>query len=205
MILLLMILAPFMAKSQNKYGQVTVQGGATYSAWRGIYKVPFKDYDTKFKFTLGGQASLDFALFRRLSVGFGFINQQQQLHISNYQYTSNGQTITENPTFVVSASALYIRGFFHHLELFENTDGKLDLYGGMHQNFIWWQSNHTSNDPNFFTLSENIPDLPSLVGGLRYYPTETIGVYIEGSFPGAYTVALGVSARFNGRDKFLKG
>ena len=72
--------------SQNKYGQIVVTPGVSYNLFRGVYKPPFFEYDKSFKFTLGQQLHLDYALFMRFSIGVGFTYQKQSLIIHNYEY-----------------------------------------------------------------------------------------------------------------------
>ena len=188
---------------QNKFGQVTADGGATYSVWRGFHRIPFKNYNNKFKFTVGTQASVDWAFLRALSFGLGFNTHKHILEIKDYQYTLNNQTIIENPTYVVQANSVHFRALFHFKEIYDDTDEQLDVYFGLSQSYIWWNSRHTSKDPLFPSFNDNLSEIPAIIGGIRYFPLENFGIYAEASIPGTYSLALGVTARFGGRNKFL--
>jgi len=201
-LIVLFAVCPLLMFTQNKFGQSTVQAGVSYSVWRGMHKIPFREYDTHFKFTVGKQAAFDAALLRRLSIGVGFTYHKHILVIDNYQYTVNDHIITENPEYTVRTGSVYFRGLLHHKDIFDDTNKRIDLYGGIQELYIMWDSSNTSNDPDFQDLHDTGFEIPSLVGGVRIYPTDFIGMYAECSIPGAYTIAFGISVRIGGRERF---
>lgn len=189
------------AYSQNQYGQFVVSGGTSYSALRGIHKLVFLKYDKNFDFTLGQQIHLDVALIRRFSVGFGYTHQKHVLNIHDYQYFKGPQIITENAIQTTNVHAFYFRALVHHHNLFKDSDEMLDLYAGAQQNFMLFNTKHNSTDPDFPSSSDGTITIPSILVGLRYFPMDQFGIYVEGAIAGAYTVSLGLVFRNIGRDK----
>lgn len=189
--------------AQNQFGQTSLNVGGSYNAWRWIHKVPFKEYDKKFDFTVGTQAALDWGLFRRMSIGFGFCTQKHILRIANYTYNDGASTVTENPTQFIRTSSYSVRGLLHHLSFYESTNEKFDFYYGLAHNIMLVQTSNTSEDPNFPKYEEYIENIPSGIVGLRYFTSPNVGCFVEVAAPGPYTISLGVSGRFGGREKFF--
>lgn len=193
------------ANSQNQFGQFTISAGASYSAFRGIHKLSFLEYEKDFDFTVGQQLHFDVALIRRFSVGVGYTHQKHVLNIYNFKYFSGPEIITENVVQTTNVHALYLRALVHHHNIYEDSAEELDLYAGLQQNLLLMNSRDDSSSPYFprSTGGGGIT-IPSAVVGLRYYPLMKFGVHAEVSVPGAYTFSLGIVFRNFGRDKFLK-
>lgn len=189
--------------SQNQYGQFVVSGGTSYSALRGIHKLAFLKYDKNFDFTVGQQIHLDVALIRRFSVGFGYTHQKHVLNINEYQYFKGPEIITESTTQTTNVHAFYFRALFHHHNLFEDSGEMFDLYAGAQQNFMLFNTKHNSSDPDFPRSSDGTITIPSFLVGLRYFPIDQFGLYVEGAIPGAYTISLGLVFRNIGRNKAI--
>ncbi|MGV6860866.1 MAG: hypothetical protein ACWA41_03790 [Putridiphycobacter sp.] len=189
---------------QNQFSQITFTGGGTYNFLREVYKIPFKGYEKSFKFTVGQQFNIDAALLRRFSVGGGFTHQKQALTIQNYQFYDGPAIVTETPTLTTHVYSAYFRLLIHILETYKNTNEKFDLYWGVGPNFTVITATNNSLDPNFYRPPSGFIPFFNGVGGVRFYPTEQFGFYIEGSFPVAYTIAAGVTYRTEGRDRFFK-
>ena len=200
---LTLLLISFGVFSQNRFGQIAVTGGPTYSLLRGIHRVPFRDFDNKFDFTVGGQLNLDWAFLRRLSLGAGFTYQVHRLNIYDYQYQQNGQIFTENPTQTIYVSGGYGRVLIHPLQFFYFFDEKFDAYLGGQMHMIFFQTENNSGDPDFHQVSVGVNQVPGVVGGIRYYPTPFFGLYAEAGIPGPYTFSLGIAFRSAGRDRFF--
>lgn len=181
---------------QNHFNQWVLSGGASYSFLRGIHKLPFKNYDKDFKFTVGGQFHADWGLIRRLSVGVGITHQRHHLTIQDYQYTIDNTVYTENPTQRVFATGFYMRALIHMRSLYEDSGDQLDVYWGAAQQFIVFQSFNNSSDPNFHQFDESLQAIPCFLTGVRYYPTDFLGVHAEAAFPGVYTLSAGIVYRF---------
>ena len=190
--------------SQNQYGQFTVSAGASYSALRGVHKLPFIKYEKDFDFTVGQQFHFDVAVIRRFSFGIGYTHQKHVLNIHDYEYFKGPAIITENPIQTTNVHAFYLRAIVHHHNLYEDSDEMFDLYAGAQQNFMFFGSKNNSLDPNFPQIPGVSITIPSFVVGLRYFPIDQFGIHIEGSIPGAYTVSFGLVFRNIGRDKVLK-
>jgi len=187
---------------QNHFNQWVLSGGTSYSFLRGIHKVPFRDYDKNFKFTVGGQFHADWGLIRRFSVGVGITHQRHHLTIQDYQYTLDNTVYTESPTQSVYVTGYYARVLIHLRALYESTGEEVDVYWGATQQFINYQSFNNSNDPNFHQFNQGIQSIPCAVGGIRYYPTDFFGVHAEASFPGMYTLSGGIAFRFKNEKRF---
>lgn len=183
------------AKSQNQSEQFIISGGATYSIFRGVNRIPFRDYETKFDFTLGQQINFDIAVFKRLSFGLGMVRHRHKLNIYDYKYFKGPAIITENPTHTVNAFALNVRMLIHMNSIFEDLGEQLDVYWGGHSSFVYYKSTNNSNDPDFFMLNEPIPNFIALVGGIRYFPIDQFGLHFETSLVGPYTCSAGIIFR----------
>lgn len=189
--------------AQNKFGQVSMNFAPTWSAWRGIHKAPFKEYTKQFDFTVGLNASFDWGVLRQLSIGAGFSTHNHILQIEDYTWTDQNTTTTENVTQQIRSSAFNLRGLFHPLAIFEESDEKFDVYFGVQHSIFQLQTSNTSADPNFPEYELSLQQLPVLIGGARYFPTKNIGMHVELSIPGVYTVSAGLSIRIRGRDTFF--
>ena len=189
--------------AQNKFGQVTLDAAPTWNAWRGIHRFPFRNYETNFDFTVGLNASADWAMFRRMSLGVGFSTHNHTLNISDYSWSDANGTYTEDVIQRISSNSLNARVLFHPLKIYEKYSGKLDFYFGGQQSFFWINTSNNSNDPNFYKSDETMEKIPMLVAGIRYYPLENLGLHLEACLPGVYTFACGLSYRIGGRDKFF--
>ena len=203
-VLTFLILLSITTIAQNKFGQTTITFGPSYSLFRGVHKVPFSDYEKHFRFTVGGQFHFDWAPLRRVSFGGGITHQRHQLEITNYQYTLNGLTITENPRQTIDVTGYYFRGLLHFKDVFESSLEEIDLYWGAQQYFLLYRSFSNSKDPDFFQVNESIQAIPGILGGIRYYPTENFGVHAEIAFPGPYSFSVGGAIRLGGRDKLFR-
>lgn len=181
--------------SQNQSEQFIISGGATYSIFRGVNRIPFRDYETKFDFTIGQQLNFDFAVLRRLSFGLGLVHHKHKLNIYDYKYFKGPAIITENPTHTVSAYSANLRMLIHMKSIFDDTGEQLDVYWGGHSSFVYYSSSNNSTDPDFFTLNESIPNFIALVGGIRYYPIDQFGLHFETSLVGPYTCSAGIIFR----------
>ncbi len=181
--------------SQNHFNQWVISGGATYSLFKGIHKLPFSAYENNFKFTVGGQLNADWGLLRRFSIGIGMSHHRHHLNIYDYEYVIDGQTYTENPVQSIFTTSYNMRVLIHMRQVYENTDGKVDLYWGGLQQFIYIRNVSSSKDPNFYQLQHNFDAIPGVIGGVRYYPKENVGLHFEMAFPGPYTLAAGLAFR----------
>lgn len=190
--------------SQNKYGGWNITAGATHSIWRWVHKRPFKDFDTDWKFTVGTQVNLDVSLIRRFSVGIGAVYHRHNLEVENYSFHSGGQLIEESPTHTIAAFGAYYRLMVHMLSIYDDSIEELDVYwGGGHQ-FMSYTTSNNSADPNFYTDSGEFNDYLYVAAGVRYYPTEWFGFHAEVAFPGPYTISLGTTFRFGGRETLFR-
>jgi hypothetical protein len=196
--------ASITASAQNKYGQLTVSASPTFSALRGAHKLNFIGYEKSFKFTLGQQLHLDYTVLRRVSFGLGYTHHKHVLYVKDYQYFSGPAIITENPTYIANINSVYFRFLLHHLNLFDDTDKEIDAYWGVQQSITWISSFDNSNDPNFPDNSGYLPQIPSLVVGIRYFPIPQFGIHIEAAIPATYTIAAGVVFKTQGRENILR-
>lgn len=188
---------------QNRFGQFAVDAGPSYNAWRGVHRFPFQSYDTKFAFTVGAHGTIDWAMVRQVSLGVGFSTQKQLLYVNNYQWSDANGTYVENVSQYIQSFSFCLRGLFHPLTVYEDSGEMLDLYFGVQQTWYSLNTWNTSQDPDFPQYDLLLGQVPAIVGGVRFMPTEFVGLYLEASLPGTYTVALGASFRFGGRDKFF--
>lgn len=188
---------------QNRYGQFVVDGGASYNAWRGVHRFPFQDYETSFDFKVGVHATLDWAPVRRISMGAGISTQDQLMRVYDYTWTDGNQTHVEDVAQHIQSFSFSFRGLIHPLKIYEGSGELVDVYFGAQHTLYSMKTSHTSLDPNFPQYSLELRNVPAIVGGVRYMPTEFVGMYVEASLPGTYTVAMGVSFRFAGRDTFF--
>ena len=202
-VLFLFLSLTITSSAQNKFGGFNVSLGATQSMWRWVHKVPFKEYDTNWKFTVGSQLNVDLGILRRFSIGGGLIYHIHHLNIENYSYNLNGQTIQESPTQTIIAFGGYYRALIHMKSVYEDSDEQLDLYWGFGQQFMSYRTLNNSKDPNFYTDQEAPPNYYYAVAGIRYYPTEWFGVHGELAIPGPYTISLGATFRFGGTDELF--
>jgi hypothetical protein len=203
LLLVLLLLSSLYSTSQNRFGQFAVTTGPSYSLFRGIHKIPFTDYDKNFKFTIGGQLHADWALLRRVSLGFGVCFQRHQLNIQDYSYELDGITYQESPTQTIDVSGYYVRGLIHILSVYDDTDEAVDLYWGVQQYQILYQTRNNSLDPDFPTTDIEARLIPGVVAGVRYYPTSWFGFHSEFAIPGPYFISMGLAFRLAGRDRFF--
>ncbi|MFT5824123.1 MAG: hypothetical protein ACI8ZM_005389 [Crocinitomix sp.] len=185
--------------AQNHFNQWVISGGVSYSLLKGIHKLPFSEYKNDFKFTVGGQANADWGLIRRLSFGLGVSHHRHHLNIYDYEYTIDGQTFIEDPIQSIFSTCYNLRVLIHMRKVYENSDEKIDLYWGGLQQFIYVRNISTSNDPNFYRLQQNLDAIPGIIGGVRYYPTDHIGMYFEMAFPGPNTISAGLAYRIKNK------
>jgi hypothetical protein len=99
---------------------------------------------------------------------------------------------------------MYFRLLLHSLNLFDDTDEAVDAYWGMQQSGSLIKTSNNSQDPNFPEGSEFIPQFPSLVAGIRYFPTSNFGIHIEVAIPATYTVSAGIVFKTQGRENILR-
>lgn len=191
------------AFAQNEFGQKTITVGITHSLFRGIHKIKYLDFDPYFKWTPGFQLHADFALVRRLSVGFGGTFHHHQLRVDDYSFEAGTSLITENFTETIDVFAGYGRVLIHMKEIYENSLDEVDVYCGGQVMFLSYRTHNTSSDPSLNGESFDIREILAMVGGTRYFPTDFIGVHAEFAIPGAYTFSIGASFRFGGRPKFF--
>lgn len=199
-----MILFSWQGNSQNKFGEWTISAGATQSIWRWYHKIPFREYETDWKFTVGTQLNVDWGVLRRFSLGAGSVYHVHHFTVEDYSYQLNGQTYYESPTQTVRAFGIYYRAMIHMLSIYENTSEEVDVYWGFGQQFMTYNTSNNSSDSNFYTDSESSPEYYAAMAGVRYYPTDWFGFYGEVAVPGPYSIAIGASFRFGGRDKFFR-
>ncbi len=197
LIVILLVTLPFISFGQNKFGQLNISAGATYNLFRGVHKIPFITYDKSYQFTMGQQIHADWALMRRISIGAGITHQRHDLNIYNYTYTAGGENITENPVQSISVTGLYARGLYHMHKVYKKTNKMVDLYWGAQLQFIFYKSRNTSNDPDFHKTNKSLGKIPSLVGGIRFYPLKKLGVHAEVAIPGSYTLSMGITYRLS--------
>jgi hypothetical protein len=176
-----------------------ITGGATYNLFRGVHKLPFNDYEKDFKFTVGGQLTADWGIMRRLSFGLSYNHHRHQLNIYDYTYDLDGTTFVENPIQSIYSTSFNMRILLHMRQIYESTDGEVDLYWGGLQQFIFVRNVNSSNDPNFYEVSNNFDAIPGIVGGVRYYPTEHIGLHFEMALPSTYTFSAGLAFRIKNK------
>lgn len=203
-LLIYTLLLPLFLFGQNRYGELTITGGTTYNMFREVYKLPFTKYENTFKFTVGQQLHLDYALVRRLSIGIGFTHQKQVLTIHNYEYFKGPAIITESPIQTTNTTSGYLRILFHLLPIYEDTDEMLDVYWGLAQHLTVYTSTNNSNDSNFYQFPSGAFIFYNVLAGVRFYPTAKIGVHFEASLPTSYTFSAGISFRVFGRDRLIR-
>ena len=203
-ILVILLSISSLSFSQNRFGQFTISAAPTYSVWRGLHRLHFQNYQKHFKFTVGAQLHVDWALIRRLSIGIGSTFHRHHLVIDNYEYVAGNTAIKEVPTQSIDVWGVYFRGLWHFYNLYEDSAEEIDLYFGGQYTALNYRTFNNSGDPDFPTYNGWIDKLPVAVVGIRYYPTEWFGIGAEIAAPGPYFISMGANFRFGGRDKFIE-
>ena len=190
------------AVSQNRFRQVVFSINASHDVMRVLYKFPYLDYEKSFKPSIGKQLHVDWAFFRRLSIGLSVNHQAHTLQVKDYSYLSNSVSVVEDVNQRISASSVALRVLIHPLQFYEEHDKKLDAYWGMQQYSSLVKIKDNSSDLSFTKSSSDFETFFGMIGGIRYYFTDQVGMNFEMTFPGPSTFALGLNLRSIGKDKF---
>lgn len=177
--------------AQNQFKQIVPAIGTSHNFYRVVHKIPYRDYENSFNYTPGIYGSFDWGLFKFFSFGGGFNWQSHILSVNDYQYTAtNNSVVVEDIQVRIRTSSVFLRALIHW-----GIDDNLDAYIGGQQTAHFVNRESSVDDPNFSGNNSFWEDYIAGVAGIRYYPIEQFGLFIETAFPSTYTFSAGICFR----------
>jgi hypothetical protein len=184
--------------AQNREGQVVVDAGLGYSLIFAVPGILISDGSySSHSATPAINATADYALLDRFSLGLGITYQSVTLNYADYYNNVTGAPETYSTS--ISRLNIGIRPLYHFA-----SRKRIDLYIGARFGLSIW-NNANANDPynsGSSTYSGTLPSFQALFGVRKYF-SHHVGAHVEFALGTPYFMEAGISVKFGGKNSLV--
>lgn len=195
---LVLIFAAFQAMAQSPDYRSTLSVNAGFSAVGSLISVSdnFSD-NTKSYAVPAIQVTYDKGIQKWFSLGLAASYQAMGIEYKDYEYTQDGETVSEDFKTSISRLNVAIRPLFHYGNL-----NRLDMYSGLRVGVTNWSINTQTNDPEYdpendVSFGNGVNFAAQIIlYGLRGYFTDNLGANFELALGAPHYFSMGLNYRW---------